>query len=48
MKKTAQKWRNSLAIRRVYHLEDPLKRIILCSVHDEIDFGGPVGREALQ
>jgi antitoxin MazE len=33
--------------RRVYRLEDLLKRITPHNVHDEVDFGGPVGREAL-
>lgn len=80
MKTTAQKWRNSLAMRvpkrvaeeaglrekdpveievqkgtlvvrphlcRVYRLEDLLKRITSHTLHDEIDLGGPVGREAL-
>jgi len=34
-------------LRRVYRLEDLLKRITSRNIHDEIDFGGPVGREAL-
>jgi antitoxin MazE len=34
-------------LRRVYRLEDLLKRITPHNVHDELDFGGPVGREAL-
>lgn len=34
-------------LRRVYRLEDLVKRITPRNVHDEFDFGGPVGREAL-
>ena len=34
-------------LRRVYWLEDLLKRITPRNVHKELDFGGPVGREAL-
>jgi len=34
-------------LRRVYRLEDLLKRITLDNVHHEIEFGGSVGREAL-
>ena len=34
-------------LRRVYRLEDLLKRMSPRNVHKEIDFGGPVGREAL-
>jgi antitoxin MazE len=34
-------------LRRVYRLEDLLKRITPRNVHDEVDFGGLVGREAL-
>lgn len=34
-------------LRRVYRLEDLLRRITPRTVHDEFDFGGPVGREAL-
>ena len=34
-------------LRRVYRLQDLLKRITPRNVHDECDFGGPVGREAL-
>jgi len=34
-------------LRRVYQLEDLLKRITPRNVHDEVDFGRPVGREAL-
>lgn len=33
--------------RRVYRLEDLVKRITAKNVHDELDFGGPVGREVL-
>jgi antitoxin MazE len=33
--------------RRVYRLEDLLKRITPRNVHHELDFGGPVGRETL-
>ena len=33
--------------RRVYRLEDLLKRMTPRNVHKEVDFGGPVGREAL-
>lgn len=34
-------------LRRVYRLEDLLKRITPRNTHDEFDFGEPVGREAL-
>jgi antitoxin MazE len=34
-------------LRRVYKLEDLVKRMTPRNVHTEIDFGGPVGREAL-
>ncbi len=34
-------------LRRVYRLEDLVKRITPQNMHDEFDFGGPVGREAL-
>ncbi|HSE58888.1 MAG TPA: hypothetical protein VLA99_09320 [Nitrospiraceae bacterium] len=34
-------------LRRVYRLEDLVKRITLRNVHEEVDFGGPVGREGL-
>lgn len=34
-------------LRRVYRLEDLLKRITPRNVHVAVDFGGPVGREAL-
>jgi antitoxin MazE len=34
-------------LRRVYRLEDLIKRITPCNVHKALDFGGPVGREAL-
>ncbi|NGZ99220.1 MAG: PbsX family transcriptional regulator [Nitrospira sp. WS110] len=34
-------------LRRVYRLEDLLKRITPRNVHEEVDFGEPVGREAL-
>ena len=33
-------------LRRVYRLEDLLKRITSHNVHHEIDFGGPAGHEA--
>ena len=33
-------------LRRVYRLEDLVKRITPKNVHDEIDTGGPSGREA--
>jgi antitoxin component of MazEF toxin-antitoxin module len=33
--------------RRVYRLKDLLKRITLWNVHRKVDFGKPVGREAL-
>lgn len=33
--------------RQIYCLEDLLKRITPRNVHEEVDFGGPVGREAL-
>jgi hypothetical protein len=32
--------------RHVYRLEDLLKRITPRNLHRELDFGGPVGREA--
>jgi antitoxin MazE len=34
-------------LRRVYRLEDLVKRITPHNVHHELDFGGPVGRETL-
>ena len=34
-------------LRRVYRLEDLVKRMTPRNVHNEVDFGGPVGREAL-
>jgi len=34
-------------LRRVYRLEDLVKRMTPRNMHKEIDFGGPVGREAL-
>ena len=34
-------------LRRVYRLEDLLKRITSRNVHKGIEFSGPVGREAL-
>jgi antitoxin MazE len=34
-------------LRRVYRLEDLVKRMTPRNVHTEIDFGRPVGREAL-
>lgn len=34
-------------LRRVYRLEDLVKRMTPRNVHKELDFGGPVGREAL-
>ena len=34
-------------LRRVYRLEDLLKRMTTQNVHDEIGFGGPVGHETL-
>lgn len=34
-------------LRRVYRLEDLVKRITPRNVHEEFDFGEPVGREAL-
>ena len=34
-------------LRRVYRLEDLLKGMTPRNVHTELDFGGPVGREAL-
>ena len=34
-------------LRRVYRLEDLLRRITSSNVHHEVDFGRPVGREAL-
>jgi antitoxin MazE len=33
--------------RRVYRLADLVKRITRQNLHDEVDFGGPIGREAL-
>ena len=33
-------------LRRVYPLEDLVKQITPQNVHDEIDVGGPTGREA--
>jgi antitoxin MazE len=33
-------------LRRVYRLEDLVKRITPRNVHQAFDFGGPVGREA--
>ena len=35
------------SLRRVYRLEDLVKRITPRNVHDEIDFGGTVGREEI-
>ncbi|MCS6288042.1 MAG: AbrB/MazE/SpoVT family DNA-binding domain-containing protein [Nitrospira sp.] len=34
-------------LRRVYRLEDLVIRITAKNMHGELDFGGPVGREAL-
>ena len=34
-------------LRRVYRLEDLVKLMTPRNVHKELDFGGPVGREAL-
>ena len=34
-------------LRRVYRLEDLVKRMTPRNVHKELDFGRPVGREAL-
>lgn len=34
-------------LRRDYRLEDLVKRMTPRNVHKELDFGGPVGREAL-
>lgn len=34
-------------LRRVYRLEDLVKRMTPRNVHKELDFGGPVGRETL-
>ena len=34
-------------LRRVYRLEDLVKRISPRNLHKELGFGGPVGREAL-
>ena len=34
-------------LRPMYRLEDLLKRMTPENVHDEIEFGGPVGHEAL-
>ena len=34
-------------LRRVYRLEDLVKRMTPRNVHKEPNFGGPVGREAL-
>lgn len=47
MKRTAQKSGNGLAIRRVYRLEDLLKRITPRNLHDKLDFGWPAGRETM-
>ena len=33
--------------RRVYRLEDLVKRMTPRNVHKELDFGGPMGRENL-
>lgn len=33
--------------RRVYRLEDLVKRMTPRNVHKELDFGGPMGRETL-
>ena len=34
-------------LRRVYRLEDLIKRMTRHNLHQDIDFGGPLGREAL-
>jgi antitoxin MazE len=34
-------------LRRVYRLEDLVKQITTKNRHDELDYGGPVGCEAL-
>ncbi|NOS82083.1 MAG: AbrB/MazE/SpoVT family DNA-binding domain-containing protein [Nitrospira sp.] len=34
-------------LRRVYRLEDLVKRMTPRNAHKELDFGGPVGHEAL-
>ena len=34
-------------LRRVYRLEDLVKRMTPRNMHKELEFGGPVGREAL-
>ena len=34
-------------LRRVYRLKDLVKRITPRNLHEELDFGRPVGREAL-
>ena len=34
-------------LRRVYRLEDLVKRMTPRNAHKALDFGGPVGREAL-
>jgi antitoxin MazE len=34
-------------LRRVYRLKDLVKRMTPRNMHMELDFGGPVGREAL-
>lgn len=34
-------------LRRVYRLEDLVKRMTPRNMHKELDFGGPMGREAL-
>ena len=34
-------------LRRLYRLENLVKRMIPRNVHKELDFGGPVGREVL-
>lgn len=36
-----------LQLRRVYRLEDLVKRMTPRNVHKELEFGVPVGREAL-
>jgi len=44
-------WKGELVLRphlrQVYRLEDLLKRMTPRNVHKELDFGGPVGQEAL-
>ena len=44
-------WKGTLVLRphlrRVYRLEDLVKRMTPRNMHKELDFGGPVGREAL-